>query len=98
MNPGNNPLDWPVSPILGISAYFRDAEYREQLGTDHDAIDIITPQETEIKAPMDGYVIYIQPPINTGYAYVALKHSDGLVTLYGHVSKVDVGLYDFVKR
>lgn len=98
VNPGNNPLDWPVSPILGMSAYFRDAEYKEQLGTDHDAVDIITPQETEIKAPMDGYVIYIQPPVNTGYAYVALKHSDGLVTLYGHISKVDVGLYDFVKR
>lgn len=95
---GNNPLDWPVSPVLGMSAYFRDADYKKQLGTDHDAIDIITPQATEIKAPMDGYVIYIQPPVNTGYAYVALKHSDGLVTLYGHISKVDVGMYDFVKR
>jgi murein DD-endopeptidase MepM/ murein hydrolase activator NlpD len=47
---------------------------------------------------MDGYVIYIQPPVNTGYAYIALKHSDSLVTLYGHISNSEVGRYDFVKK
>lgn len=94
----NNPLNWPVSPLLWISSFFRDTEYRKQFWTDHDAIDIVTPQGTEIKAPMDGYVIYLQSPVNTNYAYVALKHSDGLVTLYGHINKVEVWLYDFVKR
>jgi len=93
----NNPFDWPVSPALWVSAYYRDTEYQEMFGTDHDAIDIVVPQWTEIKAPMDGYVIYIQPPVNTWYAYVALKHSDGLVSLYGHVSEVQVWQYDFVK-
>jgi len=94
---GNNPLDWPVSPALWISAYYRDTEYQEMFWTNHDAIDIVIPQWTEIKAPMDWYVIYIQPPVNTGYAYVALKHSDWLVSLYGHVSEVQVWQYDFVK-
>jgi murein DD-endopeptidase MepM/ murein hydrolase activator NlpD len=94
----NNPLDWPVQPYLWISAFYRDAEYQEQFGTDHDALDIITPQGTNIKAPMDWYVIYLQPPMNTGYAYIALKHSDSLVTLYGHVSSSEVGRYDFVKK
>lgn len=94
----NNPLEWPVQPYLWISAFYRDSEYIEQFGTDHDAIDIITPQGTDIKAPMDGYVIYLQSPINTGYAYIALKHSDSLVTLYGHINKVHVGQYDFVKK
>ncbi len=94
----NNPLNWPVNPYLGISAYFRDAEYQSQLGTDHDAIDIVTPMGTEVKAPMDWYVIYVQPPVNTWYAYVALKHSDWLVTLYWHINELDVGLYDYVKE
>ncbi len=94
----NNPLTWPVSPYLGMSSFFRDDEYRTQFGTDHDAIDIIAPQGTEIKAPMDGYVIYIQAPVNSGYAYIALKHTDGLVTLYGHVSEIQAELYDFVKE
>ena len=94
----NNPFDWPVSPSRGISAYFKDEGYIRELWTDHDALDIRVFQWTEIKAPMDGYVIYLQPPVNTGYAYIALKHSDGLVTIYGHVSEVFVDRYDFVKK
>jgi murein DD-endopeptidase MepM/ murein hydrolase activator NlpD len=94
----NNPLEWPVAPYLWISSFYRDEEYKEQFGADHDAIDVVVPQWTEIKAPMDGYVIYLQPPINTGYSYVALKHSDSLVTLYGHISSTDVQRYDFIKK
>jgi len=94
----NNPFDWPVRPYLWVSAYFRDDVYIEEFWEDHDAIDVIIPQWTEITAPMDGYVIFIQPPVNTGYAYLAVKHSDSLVTLYGHVNKVFVDQYDFVKR
>lgn len=98
VNHWNNPLDWPVAPYLGISAYYRDDEYIEHFWTDHDAIDIVVQQGTDIKAPMDGYVIYIQPPINTWYAYIALKHSDTLVTLYWHISSSEVWLYDFVEK
>jgi len=36
-----------------VSAFYRDVEYRNQFNTDHDAIDIVAPQGTEIKAPMD---------------------------------------------
>ena len=77
---------------------FRDAEYKRLFSTDHDAIDIAVGQGTDIKAPMDGYVLFVQPPVNTGYAYIAIKHTDGLVSLYGHVSEVNVELYDFVKK
>lgn len=93
-----NPLDWPISPIQWISAFFRDEEYQELFGEDHDAIDIKAPQGSDVKAPLDGYVIYIQPPVNAGYAYVALKHSDGLVTIYGHVNEVLVEKYQFIEK
>jgi len=33
-----------VSPRSGVSAYFRDEEYRYDFKADHDAIDIIAPQ------------------------------------------------------
>lgn len=94
----NNPFDWPILPYAWLSTFYRDDGYVEQFGTDHDAIDIIAPQGTDVKAPADGYVIYIQPPTSNSYAYVAIKHSDNLVSLYGHVSEVNVELYDFVKR
>ena len=93
-----NPFDWPIMPYAWISAYFRDANYRSRFWTDHDAIDIIAPQWTEIRAPADWYVIFIEPPRTTDYAYFALKHSDELVTVYGHVNEIHVNMYDFVER
>lgn len=95
----SNPLSWPVSPgNWWISAYYRDAGYRASFNTDHDAIDIIAPQGTQIEAPADGYVVFIQPPVTSEYAYIALKHASGLVTIYGHVSSILVWEYDFVKK
>lgn len=96
--PENNPFDWPVTPYRWLSALFRDENYIRHLGTDHDAIDVPVPQGTEIKAPMDGYVIFIQPPVDPWYAYFAVKHPDGLVSLYGHVSEILVEKYDYVKK
>lgn len=46
---------------------------------------------------MDGYVYYILPPTKTGYSYLALKHRDGFVTVYGHLSEIDIKPYQFVK-
>ena len=94
----DNPFSWPVKPYNGISAYFKDEEYRNDFNEEHDAIDIITPQWTEVKAPMDGYVIHIEPPLNSGYSYIAIKHSSGLVTIYGHLSKIFVKDFDFIKK
>lgn len=93
-----NPLNWPISPSYGgISAYYRDEWYRTDFKTDHDAIDIIAPQGTEIKAPVDGYVVYVAPPLTDDYSYVALKHASGMVTIYGHLSEVKVQENDFVE-
>lgn len=47
---------------------------------------------------MDGYVYYILPPTDNGYSYLALKHRDGFVTVYGHLSEVTIEPYQFVKK
>lgn len=88
---------WPVDPKRGLSAYFQDPEYLAQVGASHDAIDIRAAQWTDIIAPADWYVTYLKEPKDEGYAYVALKHANGMITVYGHISEVMVGQYDFVK-
>lgn len=93
-----NFLSWPVAPVNGISAYYADPEYIQALGTDHGALDIPVNQWTDIMASADGYVIYILPPTSEEYAYIALKHSNGYVTVYGHVNEILVEKYDFVER
>lgn len=95
--PSENPLIWPVLPYYWLSAYFKDPEYTKELGSTHEAIDIVTPQWTPLKAPADGYVMYVHPPKTNDYAYLALKHSDWLVSVYWHISEVMVQAWDFVK-
>jgi murein DD-endopeptidase MepM/ murein hydrolase activator NlpD len=81
-----------------ITSYFHDAGYYSALHSQHEAIDIATEQGTDVLAPADGYVTYLLPPSPGGYSYMALKHNDGLVTVYGHLSEIVVSKYEFVKR
>ena len=91
-------FDWPVPPTNGISAFFNDENYIKFLWTDHWALDIPVNQGTDIVAPADGYVIFVLAPTTEEYSYVALKHSNGFVSVYGHVNEILVEKYDFIKR
>ena len=93
-----NVFDWPLYPYYGISAFFNDEDYRKEFGTNHGAIDIITPQGSPIKAPADGYVVFISPPTSSDYAFIALKHANGYVTVYGHISEILVHDLDFIQK
>lgn len=90
-----NPLIWPVAASR-ISTYFHDEWYYKALGSEHEAIDIPMPQSSDIVAPTAGYVYFINPPTKSGYGYIALKHANGFVSVYGHISEVLVNKFDFV--
>lgn len=92
-----NIFDWPVVPSSWISAFFHDSNYLKIFWALHTWIDIVKPQWTDIRAPADWYVIYVKKPLDSSYAYVALKHANWFVTVYWHISEVSVNLYDFVK-
>jgi murein DD-endopeptidase MepM/ murein hydrolase activator NlpD len=90
-----NPFIWPVD-ATHVSTYFHDEEYFKSLGSEHEAIDLPMPQGSDIVAPAAGYVYFIQQPTPGGYGYIALKHANGYVTVYGHISEVLVKKFDFV--
>lgn len=60
-------------------------------GVLHGGIDIANSIGTPILAAADGVVIEAGPTAGYG-AYVKLKHSDGTVTLYGHINTWVVGV------
>ncbi len=69
-------------------------------GVWHQAIDIPTPQGSDIHAPADGIVIKTHDG-GYGYSYLVLLHSTGaesMTTVYGHVSKFYVSVGQEVKR
>jgi len=76
-------VSWPVQPEHGISARFKDAEYEQIFGLEHNAIDIPIEQKSEFYAAANGVVEAVVDN-GMGYNYLILMH-DGYATLYGHV-------------
>ncbi|MFA5021974.1 MAG: peptidoglycan DD-metalloendopeptidase family protein [Patescibacteria group bacterium] len=97
-NLGNASLVWPVSSGRGISAYFHDPDYPFRYIFEHPAVDIRCSQGTPIKAAEAGYVAKIQFKGDTSYGYIMLIHNNGLSTVYGHVSKVNIKEDEYVNK
>lgn len=81
-------LRWPVEPAQGVSAFFADGAYSRRFGMEHGAVDIPTPQGTPVVAPRASYVQRVHRGRGSGYSYVVLAHSEGIQTVYGHVSDI----------
>jgi murein DD-endopeptidase MepM/ murein hydrolase activator NlpD len=93
----DSPLQWPVSPERGITAYFLDKSYKSIFGVPHHAIDIRASQGTEIRAPSAGYV-YKAVDNGYGYSYIILLHKENIRTVYGHISEFMVKEGDLVQE
>lgn len=91
-----NIFAWPVSPYNWISAYYHDVWYKKEFHSEHEWVDIIADQWTNIVAPADWYVISIKKPTDSSYAYIAIKHSNWYVTVYWHISESLVEKYDYI--
>lgn len=67
-------------------------------GRKNDGIDIALPSGTPVKAAENGVVIYAGDGLKEFGNTVLVRHEDGLVTVYGHASKLSVSRGDKVKR
>ena len=86
---GIGKMRWPVRGRV-ISAYGS--------GKDGDGIDIAVPEGTPIKAAENGVVIYAGNGLKEFGNTVLVRHEDGLVTVYGHASSLEVKRGEKVKR
>jgi murein DD-endopeptidase MepM/ murein hydrolase activator NlpD len=71
--------------------------YGSRWGTLHAGVDIAAPIGTPIYAPEGGVVLQAGPASGFGLA-VAVQHSDGAITLYGHVNQMFVSAGQVVTR
>lgn len=64
----------------------------------HPALDIGAPQGTTVVAADEG-IVAVAGWSGVGYGnYIVIRHGDGFVTLYAHLSRIDVSQGDYVAR
>lgn len=95
---GGGLLSWPVEPgTRRVSAYFHDPTYPFRNLFEHPGIDIPKPFGTPIHSAAAGYVAWTRRGAQYGN-YVMVIHSDGIATLYAHLSRIDVIPDQFIAR
>jgi murein DD-endopeptidase MepM/ murein hydrolase activator NlpD len=87
-------LIWPV-PKNVVTATFHDPDYPFRYIFEHPAVDIRVPQGTPLRAAASGYVAQAKNG-GAGYSYIMIIHGDGLATVYGHVSQINVKEDEYV--
>lgn len=89
---GISRLRWPVRGRV-ISGFGEAAA-----GKKNDGIDIAVPAGTAIRAAENGVIIYAGDGLKEFGNTVLVRHEDGLVTVYGHASEINVQRGQKVRR
>ncbi|MBI2551408.1 peptidoglycan DD-metalloendopeptidase family protein [Candidatus Uhrbacteria bacterium] len=90
-------ITWPVITQKGISAYFHDPTYPYRHLFEHSGIDLPLVMGTPVKAAAPGIVVRALQGNSYGN-YVMIAHTNGMQTLYAHLSKIEVKPEQFVTR
>lgn len=91
-------ISWPTGSHV-VNAYFHDPTYPFRFLYEHPGIDVKISQGTPVYAAAAGYVGWTRNYGSRSYGNcIMIIHNGGLATLYGHLSRFNVGEDVFVKR
>ena len=86
------PVDGEISSIFGLRRFFN-----EQERSPHNGLDIAAAEGTPIRVAADGKVIESGDFFFSGNM-IYVDHGQGIITLYAHLSRLDVKPGDSVKQ
>jgi len=88
----DRPVDGRLSGRFGLRRFFNGEERNP-----HSGLDFAVPAGTPVKAPADGVVTIVDDYFFNGKT-VFIDHGQGLVTMYCHLSALDVKVGERVSR
>ena len=88
----DKPVDGPLSSPFGLRRFFNGEERNA-----HSGLDFAVPAGTPIKAPAAGKVTLVGNLFFNGNT-VFVDHGQGLISMFCHLSKIDVKVGDEVPR
>ncbi len=98
-------LSWPLNKVFITQRFGADPRTYNQMGLKgHDGVDLRTrfwdsPLARRTVMAADDGTCTVQNDGHAGYGlHVRIRHVDGSMTIYGHLSKVSVGTGSFVHR
>jgi hypothetical protein len=95
----SKPADGPYSsPFGAVRTYVPMTKECEGRTSVHNGLDIAIPTGTEIRAPMAGTVILADPDLFYEGGAVFLDHGRGLVSVFMHMSRIDVAAGDVLAQ
>lgn len=92
------PLSWPLYPIIQISRYFWDNDYKEKYKIPFNGIEIPAEQNSPLYAVDEGLVYKIANKDWIWLNRVLLIHKNNRMTVYLYPNKVIVQEWDIVRR
>ena len=91
------PMIWPtagrISGVYGSQRVLNGEPRRPHFG-----VDIAAPEGTPIVAPTDGQVVLVHPNMLLTGQTMMIDHGLGLMSIYVHLSDMNVSAGDYVKR
>ncbi len=95
---GSSLLSWPIDPnVRGISAEFHDVTYPFRHLFEHSGVDLPGKTGTTVSSAASGYVAWAKKGRLYGN-YIMVIHTNGVATLYAHLSSMSVKADQFVER
>jgi murein DD-endopeptidase MepM/ murein hydrolase activator NlpD len=91
------PFIWPVAGRIS-SNWGAQRVLNGVLGRPHYGVDIAAPEGALVIAPADGVVAFAETDLFYEGGLLMIDHGQGLITLYLHLSKLEVGPGQSVKQ
>jgi murein DD-endopeptidase MepM/ murein hydrolase activator NlpD len=90
---------WPVAAeyTTRASGYWGDERRYNQGSKPHFGVDLLTPAGTQVVAPAAGRVVLVRELFREGNT-LAIDHGQGVITIYLHLSEINVREGDLVEQ